>query len=46
MICLGVIAIEGNSALKIKCQEKFAILVLIATSKKVVEQQYFEFYIC
>ena len=32
--------------LKIKCQEKFAILVLIATSKKVVQQQYFEFYNC
>ena len=30
--------------LKMKCQEKFAILVLIATSKEVVEQQYFEFY--
>ena len=32
--------------LKIKCQDKFVILVLIATSKKVVQQQYFEFYSC
>ena len=35
-----------NTALKIKCQEKFAILVLIAASKKVLQQQYFEFYSC
>ena len=32
--------------LKIKCQGKFGFLVLIATSKKVVQQQYFEFYSC
>ena len=32
--------------LKIKCQEKFALLVLIATSKKVFQQQYFEFCSC